>query len=112
MRVQGLGGRGAAASTHGAALASQGTTLAARGATRVGAMHANAIAGNHAAVEQQATSKLPGTDHHRYVPFRREPRFHTFQWDFGICHQLPKPDLQTWSDCYGPTKSSAGSKRS
>ncbi len=108
----GLGGRGAAASTRGAAVESHGTTLANHGATRISAMHAaNTVVGKHAAVEH-ATSKLAGTDHHHHVPFRREPRFHTFQWDFDVCRQVPNHDpLQTWSDCNGPTKSSAGSKR-
>jgi hypothetical protein len=106
----GLGGRGAAASARGA-MAAHGDTLANHGAHE-GALHgANAIAGKHAAGEHEhATSKLAATDRHHH-PYRREPHYgrNTFPQYFESCKRIPDP-FYPWLNCYGPTKSAAGSK--
>jgi hypothetical protein len=72
-------------------------------------MHAaNSIAGKHAAVEQHATSRLAGTDHHHHHPYRREPQYgDTLPQFFELCSPAR---LQAWSICNGPTKSLPGSK--
>jgi hypothetical protein len=78
-------------------------------------MHAaGAIAGKHATVEH-ATSKLAGTDHHpgtdHHHPYRHEPRYgHTGLRDLQICRQELYDPIEPWVNCYGPTKSQAGSK--
>jgi hypothetical protein len=86
-----------------------GTTLANHGAARANGMHADhAITGKHAAGEHSA-SKLAGTDHHHHHhPNRRQPQYGDAVPEFiGICDWY-HPHL--W-DCYGPTKSRAGSKQ-
>jgi hypothetical protein len=85
-------------------------TLANHG-THASTMHgASVIAGKHPEHEH-ATSKLAGTDHHHHHhPDRRQPGYgYLYPQYLELCNRVPDP-FNPWLNCYGPTKSSAGSK--
>jgi hypothetical protein len=104
----GMGGRGAAASAHGVSFGAAATNHGlAQASSHAFASHAaKPTPGQHLALGHPP-SKMAGTNHHHSRFHHREPRWGD---TFPSCSRFQDPFLNDWNNCFGPTKSTPGTR--